>query len=139
MKNKILNLFFNENLSQKEISIKLNITKGYVSRVVTKDIRYTDFKKKKLEESHKRHNKQIQKKVKETREKIKFEHKVDDLVLKSIHNQAVAELSDRPHLSDESYRRWNYSAYHYNPSKKRFEFDETLGRAADVPRFVKGR
>lgn len=139
MKDKILNLFFNEHLSQIEIAKKLNITKGYVSRIVTKDIRYTDFKKKKLEESHKRHNKQIQTKVKETREKLKFEHKVDDLTLKSIHNQSVQELSKRPHLSDESYRKWNYSAYHYNPLKKRFEFDETLGRAADVPRFVKGR
>ena len=139
MKDKILNLFFDEHLSQIEIAKELKITKGYVSRIVTKDNRYKDFKQRKLEESHNTHNKQIQKKVKEAREKIKFEHKVDDLTLKSIHNKATMELSKRPHLSDESYRRWNYSAYHYNPSKKRFEFDETLGRAADVPQFIKER
>ena len=139
MKEKILNLFFDEHLSQIEIAKELNITKGYVSRVVTKDNRYTEFKKKKLEESHKRHNKQIQDETKQTREKLKFERKSDDLILKSLHNKDTMELSERPHLSDESYRRWNCSAYKYNPSKKRFEFDENLGRAADVPQFVKGR
>ena len=139
MKDKILNLFFNEKLSQKEIAEKLNITKGYVSRIVTKDARYIEFKKQKLEESRKRHNKQIQEKVKETREKLKFEHKVDDLTLKLIHNQAVQELSKRPHLSDEAFRKCNISAYKYNPSKKRFEFDKNLGRAADVPQYIKER
>ena len=139
MKDKILNLFYNERLSQIEIAKRLKVTKGYVSRIVTNDSRYTDLKKEKLYESHKRHNKQIQEKVKETREKLKFEHKVDDLILRSIHNQAVAELSKRPHLSDEAFRKWNYSAYKYNPSKRRFEFDENLGRAADVPQYIKER
>ncbi|MBO6232930.1 MAG: MarR family transcriptional regulator [Clostridia bacterium] len=139
MKEKILNLFFNEKLSQRDIAERLNVTKGYVSRIVTKDARYLEFKKKKLEESHKRHNKQIQEKVKETREKLKFEHKVDDLILKSIHNKAVQELSKRPHLSDEAFRKWNISAYNYNPTKKRFEFDKNLGRAADVPQYIKER
>ena len=139
MKDEILNLFFNEHLSQIEIAKQLKITKGYVSRIVTKDDRYTEFKKKKLEENHKRHNKQIQEKVKQTREKQKFNNAVDDLTLKAIHNQSVLELSEKPRLSDEAFRKWNISAYRYNPSKKRFEFDETLGRAADVPQYIKER
>lgn len=139
MKDKILHLFFCDNLSQKEISKKLNITKGYVSQVVTKDKRYPQFKKEKLIKSHKKHNKQIQNITKEKRKKIQFSNSVDNLALEVKHNQASMELSKRSHLSDENYRKWNYSAYKYNPSKRRYEFDSSLGRSYDVPKYIKER
>ena len=59
--------------------------------------------------------------------------------MKSQHDQATRELSKSSHLSNESYRKWNYSAYSYNPSKKRYEFDNKLGRSADVPKYIKER
>ena len=55
------------------------------------------------------------------------------------HRQATLELSKSKHLSNESYRKWNISAYKYNPSKHRYEFDEKLGRSADVPKYIKER
>lgn len=55
------------------------------------------------------------------------------------HIQVTRELSKSRHLSNESYRKWNYSAYSYNPSKKRYEFDAKLGRSADVPKYIKER
>ena len=139
MKDKILHLFFCDNLSQKEIAEELNISKGYVSRIVTKDKRYPQFKKEKLIKAHKRHNKQIQDITKEKRKKIQFSNSVDDLDLKEKHNQASMELSKRNHLSNENYRKWNYSAYKYNPSKRRYEFDSKLGRSYDVPKYIKER
>ena len=42
-------------------------------------------------------------------------------------------------LSNENYRKWNSSAYTYNPSKRRFEFDKNLGRSADVPKYINDR
>lgn len=36
-------------------------------------------------------------------------------------------------------KKWNISAYRYNPSKHRYEFDERLGRSADVPKYIKER
>ena len=77
--------------------------------------------------------------TKEKRKKIQFSNSVDDLSLKVKHNQASMELSKRSHLSNESYREWNYSAYKYNPSKRRYEFDSTLGRSYDVPKYIKER
>lgn len=139
MKEEILNLFFNYGLSQKEISEKLNVTKGYISQIVTKDKRYPQFKKEKLIKAHKKHNKQIQNITKEKRKQIQFNSSVDDLILKTMHNQASAELSKGKHLTNENYRKWNYSAYKYNPSKKRYEFDEQLGRSYDVPKYIKER
>ena len=55
------------------------------------------------------------------------------------HNQAVSELSKSTHLTNENYRKWNIGAYLYNPSKKRYEFDNTLGRSYDVPKYIKER
>ena len=55
------------------------------------------------------------------------------------HRQASLELSKSKYLSNESYRKWNASAYKYNPSKHRYEFDEKLGRSADVPKYIKER
>jgi predicted XRE-type DNA-binding protein len=139
MKQQILNLFFNEGLSQKEIVEKLDITKGYVSQVVTNDSRYKKFKEEKLKKSKIKHNKQIQNITNKKRKQIQFSYSVDDLTLKRIHNQASAELSQRNHLNNENYRKWNYSAYNYNPSKKRYEFNEKLGRSYDVPKYIKER
>lgn len=139
MKKEILNLFFNESLSQKEIANKLNVSKGYISQIVTKDQRYPQFKKEKLITSKKKHNKQIQNITKEKRKQIQFNYSVDDLILKNMHNQASAELSKGNHLTNESYRKWNYSAYKYNPSKKRYEFNEELGRSYDIPKYIKER
>lgn len=126
MKDEILDLFFTKGLSQKEIAQKLNVTKGYISQIVTKDERYKDFKEQKLRKSKENHNKQIQKATKEKRKKKQFDNSVNDLILKRMHEQASRELSQAKHLSNESFRKWNYSAYTYNPSKHRYEFDERL-------------
>ena len=65
--------------------------------------------------------------------------KKTEKLVKAEHNQAVSELSERKHLTNEDYRKWNYSAYKYNPSKRRYEFDENLGRSYDVPKYIKER
>ena len=139
MKNKILSLFYEERLSQKEITEKLKISKGYVSRIVTNDDRYAEFKRQKLENSKKRHNKKIQQLTKEKRKEIQFNYAVDDLGMRNLHTQASKELSKSKYLSNENYRKWNISAYKYNTSKKRYEFDPKLGRSADVPKYIKER
>lgn len=139
MKSEILKLFYNDNLSQREIVKKLNISKGYVSQVITKDERYEEFKKQKLVENKIKHNKVIQKKVEKKRKELQFKNSVDDLTLRVMHEQASIELSKRNHLSNENYRKWNNSAYKYNPSKNRYEFDKNLGRSYDVPKFIKER
>lgn len=53
MKEKILELFYKQKCTQKEIAEKLKLTKSYVSQIVTKDERYPDFKKEKLKNNKK--------------------------------------------------------------------------------------
>lgn len=67
--------------------------------------------------------------------------RIDDCYAFVKHQQAQdsRELSKSNHLTNESYRSWNYSAYSYNPSKRQYEFDSTLGHSADVPKYLKER
>ena len=139
MRDVILDLFFNKKMKQIDIAKLLNIAKSTVSKVVSKDSRFIAEKSLRKAENKVKHNKDIQIRVEQNRKKEQFKNNVDDLILKQMHSQASMELSKRSHLSNENYRKWNKTAYNYNPSKKRFEFYENLGRSYDVPKYIKAK
>ena len=136
MKDEILDLFFDKKMKQKDIAELLNIAKSTVSKVVSKDSRFIAEKSLRKANNKVKRNKDIQRRVEQNRKKEQFKNNSDDLILKQMHSQASMELSKRSHLSNENYRKWNKTAYNYNPSKKRFEFDENLGRSYDVPKYI---
>lgn len=137
LKDLILDLYFNKKMKQIDIARLLNVAKSTVSKTVTKDNRYTFEKQKRITINKTKRNKKIQLHVEENRRKTQLKNAADDLILKKMHNEASIEMSKRNQLSNENYRKWNYSAYKYNPSKDRFEFDENLGRSYDVPKYIK--
>jgi len=139
MKDEILDLFFDKKMKQKDIAELLNIAKSTVSKVVSKDSRFIAEKSLRKANNKVKRNKDIQRRVEQNRKKEQFKNNSDDLILKQMHSQASMELSKRSHLSNENYRKWNKTAYNYNPSKKRFEFDENLGRSYDVPKYIKAK
>lgn len=139
MKDKILDLYLNKNMKQNQIAKKLNISTSKVSRILKNIPEVKQEKDKRKFQNKIKHNKDIQTRVEEKRKATQFKNNVDDLILKHLHSQASLELSKRSHLSDGSYRKWNVSAYNYNPSKHRYEFNESLGRSYDVPKSVKER
>lgn len=139
MKDEILDLFFNKKMKQKDIAELLNIAKSTVSKVVSKDSRFIAEKSLRKANNKVKRNKDIQRRVEQNRKKVQFKNNSDDLILKQMHSQASMELSKRSHLSNENYRKWNKTAYNYNPSKRRFEFDENLGRSYDVPKYIKAK
>ena len=139
MNDKIVDLYFNKKMKQIDIANMLNISKSTVSKTVRKDNRFIIEKEKRKSINKAKHNKDIQHRVERKRKNKQFKNNVDDLILKNLHKQDSAELSDRKRLTNESYRKWKYSAYKYNPSKKRYEFREELGRSNDVPQYIKER
>lgn len=136
-KEQIIKYFFNEQLKVKDIAERMNVSSSYVTRIIKQDKRYS-------EEKEYRYNKSKEKRKLDQNNFIKHKREqkmIDDnyAFVQEQHRQAVLELSKSKHLSDESYRKWNISAYKYNPSKHRYEFDEKLGRSADVPKYIKER
>lgn len=139
MKDEIIDMYFNKKMKQIKIAATLGIAKSTVSKILKKDARFMAEKNTRKEENKIKRNKDIQNRVEAKRKEIQFEHKVDDLILKHLHSQATMELSKGRHLSDESFRKWNSSAYKYNPSKHRYEYDSNLVRSYAVPKYIKER
>ena len=136
-KDMIIELFFEQHLKVTEISKKIGTSSAYITKIIKADPRYIEEKKNRKEIS--KGNRKI---AQNSFMKNKREQKrIDDqyLIVKAQHNQDVMELSKRGHMNNQTFRKWNSSAYNYNPSKHRYEFNEKFGRAADVPKYVKER
>ena len=136
-KEKIIQLYYMKHLKVKEIAQKINTSSAYITKIIKKDSRYLHEKLYRKKQSKIKRNESQKRLMKNKREKKRIEDNYQMLL--SQHNQDVRELSKSDYLSDESYRKWNYSAYKYNPLKKRYEFDDKLGRSADVPKYIKER
>ena len=136
-KDMIIELFFEQHLKVTEISKKIGTSSAYITKIIKADPRYIEEKKNRKEIS--KGNRKI---AQNSFMKNKREQKrIDDqyLIVKAQHNQDEMELSKRGHMNNQTFRKWNSSAYNYNPSKHRYEFNEQFGRAADVPKYVKER
>lgn len=54
-KEKIIDLFFNEHLKTVDISLKLNVSNAYVSKVIKKDFRYHEEKNQRKQQNELKH------------------------------------------------------------------------------------
>ncbi len=136
-KENIISLFYDEHLQVKKIAKQLDISSAYVTKIIKQDSRYIQEKNFRKSVSKSKRKVAQNEFIKKKREKQRLEDNYS--YVQSQHDQATRELSKSSYLSNESYRKWNYSAYKYNPSKKRYEFDDKLGRSADVPKYIKER
>ena len=136
-KDKIVELFFIKHLAVKDIANEVNTSSAYITKIVKKDTRYLQEKDYRKSISKDKRKIAQNKFMKNKREKKRIDDNYS--MIKAQHFQATRELSKAKHLSNESYRKWNQSAYKYNPSKRRFEFDKKLCRSSDVPKYIKER
>ena len=136
-KEQIINLFYIEHLKVKDIADKLNCSSAYITKIVKQDIRYIEEKEYRINITKDKRKIAKNKFTKNKREKQRIEDNY--CIVQLQHRQDSKELSKSGHLSNENYRKFNYSAYKYNPTKRRYEFDNTLGRSYDVPKYIKER
>ena len=136
-KDMIIELFFEQHLKVTEISKKIGTSSAYITKIIKADPRYIEEKKNRKEIS--KGNRKIAQNsfMKNKREQKRIDDQYSSV--QAQHNQAVMELSKRGHMNNQTFRKWNSSAYNYNPSKHRYEFNDQFGRAADVPKYVKER
>lgn len=136
-KDKIIEMFFINHLSVKEIADSIGTSSAYITKIIKTDERYVmekQYRKEKSKEKRKQDKNNFMKNKREQK-------RIDDnySFVQAQHYQATKELSKSRHITNETYRKWNSSAYKYNPLKKRYEFDEKLGRASDIPKYIKER
>lgn len=133
----ILDMYFIERLRPVDIAKKLDISRSAVTQVLKKNKRYVEIKQVRKSKNQKKHIERTKEYMKTKRKIAQLQKNADDFDLRSMHNQASAELSQRKRLSNIAYRNWNKSAYKYNENKNRYEFREELGRSHDVPKYIK--
>lgn len=138
MKNKkdlIIEQFFEKHLKVTEIAKSIGTSSAYITKIIKSDLKY--FEEKQNRKDISKENRKIAQNnfMKNKREQKRIDDQYS--IVQAQHNQDVLELSKRGHMNNQIYRKWNSSAYEYNISKHRYEFNEKLGRAADVPKYVK--
>lgn len=136
-KETILDMYFLEHLKPVNIAKELNVSKSAITQVLQKDDRYSTEKERRKAENYRKHIKDTEDRNTRVRKEKQFKNSVDDLVIKNMHKQAGIELSAPRKLNNMAYRNWNKSAYVYNEKRKGYKFRKELGRAYDVPKFIK--
>lgn len=135
-KETITSLYFEDKKNLTEISKILNVTVGYISKILKQNKGYMIEKERRKEENHVKRRK-IQKDMIYKQRKQKGID-LGYIEVQNAHEQASKELSKSSRIGTEALRKWCSSAYKYNPSKKRYEFDAGgSAKSADLPQFIK--
>ena len=135
-KETIESLYFDEKKNLTEISKILNVTVGYISKILKQNNDYVIEKERRKQENlTKRRN--IQKDMIYSKRKQKGID-LGYIELQNAHEQSAKELSKSSRIGTESLRKWCSSAYKYNPLKKRYEFDAgSSAKSVDLPQYIK--
>ena len=135
-KETIESLYFDEKKNLTEISKILNVTVGYISKILKQNNDYVIEKERRKQENlTKRRN--IQKDMIYSKRKQKGID-LGYIELQNAHEQAAKELSKSSRIGTEALRKWCSSAYKYNPLKKRYEFDAgSSAKSVDLPQYIK--
>lgn len=134
---KIIDLFYIQHLKVKDIAETLNLSSAYITKIIKQDNRYVQEKNFRKQQNKQKRKITQNKFIKNKRDNKRIEDNY--AIVETQHAQASRELSQSSYLTNENYRKWNSSAYKYNPSKNRYEFDDKLGRSYAVPKYIKGR
>ena len=128
-------LYFEEKKTLTEIAEVINTSVSYISKILRKNEKYNEEKEKRKNENLLKRRK-IQKDLIYGKRKSNID--IEDIKLKTQHEQASMELSKRSLLGKDTLRKWCSSAYVYNKNKKRYEFDtKNLNKPSDFPLYVK--
>lgn len=133
-KEEITKLYYEDNLTQKDIAEKVGVTQGYVSQIIKEDKRYIAHKEEK-------HKKSLENKANYNKEYYKtYERpKKDDDSYKQLQAQLdkdTAELSSAGgYISDYDFAKWNPNAYEGDKNGN-LKLVKGLKVGADVPKTV---
>lgn len=137
VKEKIILLYYDEKLNNKEISAKLKVSTPYITKIIKTDQRYNCEKVQRKKESSIRKKKKNMECIKRKREKEKNERLDGDMELK--HIQASMELSEKRTINNRDFKKWNSSIYDYHGKTNEFRLkNEFINKTSyAVPKKIK--
>ena len=133
-KEKILDLYYNQHLKQKQIADIVGTSTQYISKVVRADKRNKEEKEKRKTENSENRKVYMQEYFKTYSRPKKDDNSYEQMVAQQI--QDSLELSFCNNLiSNYDYAKWNSSAYHTN-SKGNLVLNRNLKVGFDVPKSI---
>lgn len=138
-KEKIIIFYYEKGLNTISISKILKVSKQYVSKIIKTDIRYTDEKNKRKQESEKRQKKRKIDWSKKDRELKKMQKENLDGFVELQHIQASSELSGKHSINNRAFKKWNSSIYFYHSKTNEFRVKEEFKNKTSyaVPKKIK--
>lgn len=133
-KEKILDLYYNQNLKQNEIAKIVDTTTQYVSKVVRTDKRNKEEKEKRKKENSENRKIYLQEYFKTYNRPKKDDNSYEQMIAQQIQDSIELSFSNN-NISDYAFVKWNSSAYHTN-NKGNLVIDRKLKVGFDVPKSV---
>ena len=133
-KDRILDLYYNEHLKQKEIADIVGTSTQYVSKVVRADKRNKEEKEKRKTENSENRKIYLQEYFKTYNRPKKDDNSYEQMVAQQIQDSLELSFSNNI-ISDYAYAKWNSSAYHTN-SKGNLVLNRNLKVGFDVPKSI---
>lgn len=133
-KEKILNLYYNQHLKQKQIADIVGTSTQYVSKVVRADKRNKEEKEKRKTENSENRKVYMQEYFKTYNRPKKDDNSYEQMVAQQIQDSLELSFSNNI-ISDYAYAKWNSSAYHTN-SKGNLVLNRNLKVGFDVPKSI---
>ncbi len=136
-KEKIITLYYDEKMSNKEIADKLNISLAYITKIIKTDNRYFDEKLRRKNKSLIRQTKRNIECIKRKRETLRNER--INGIMELQHMQAVGELSGKHTINNRVFKKWNTSIFQYHDKTKEFRVKQELKSKTSyaVPKNIK--
>ena len=133
-KEKIIDLYYNQHLKQKQIADIVGTSTQYVSKVVRADKRNKEEKEKRKTENSENRKVYMQEYFKTYNRPKKDDNSYEQMVAQQIQDSLELSFSNNI-ISDYAYAKWNSSAYHTN-SKGNLVLNRNLKIGFDVPKSI---
>ena len=134
-KEQILTKFYDLHERPSKIAKELEVTSAYITKIIKSDIEKYKKEKDYRSSISAENRKQYKANWNKTHKKSKEDKELDEFV-KLQHIQASEELSYHCEISDEAFRKWNPSLYHYTKSGN-LVIDRNLKVSSDIPKKIK--
>lgn len=133
-KEKILDLYYNQHLKQKQIADIVGTSTQYVSKVVRADKRNKEEKEKRKTENSENRKVYMQEYFKTYNRPKIDDNSYEQMVAQQRQDSLELSFSNNI-ISDYAYAKWNSSAYHTN-SKGNLVLNRNLKVGFDVPKSI---
>lgn len=135
---KILDLYYNQHLKQKDIVVLLGVSKQYVSKVVKKDIRNKEEKQIRKDNNNVKRKNYMKEYFKNYIRNTKGKENMQEYYnLLAMINRDNRILSTKSEMSDIAFAKWNRSIYDYAEKTSDLVLKKDVNVTFDVPQVVR--